>query len=257
MVKEIGVMLRVPILRNVIRLAGGRPVAFNLKIDRHFSQQLCVPTSLLLHRHTVDRFLQPASAAVAVGANSQISCDFCTESTKSSRKKKQKKNPPAVDHVGRLDLRIGKIVEVNKAPDADTLYLTKVDIGGEFLSIVAGLAKFITADELVGKNVVVLCNLKTSKLRGHSSEGMVMCAKIGDTMELLEPPGNAQPGDLVYCESYDRVPTSDRDKKKLYDSLAPDMLTNDQLIACYKGSYLYLPDKGNIKSKSLKNAPIT
>lgn len=84
-----------------------------------------------------------------------------------------------------------------------------------------------------------------------------MCAKTGDTMELLEPPENAQPGDLVYCESYDRVPASERDKKKLYDSLAPDMITNDQKIACYKESYLYLPDKGNIVTKSLKNAPIT
>lgn len=64
-----------------------------------------------------------------------------------------------------------QIVEVNKAPDADTLYLTKIDIGGEYLSVVAGLTKFLTVDELIGRNVVVLCNLKPSKLRGHLSEG--------------------------------------------------------------------------------------
>lgn len=241
-------MLRISILRNVIRLpAAVGPIAFKPNFGRCFG----VSTTSLLFQHTAD-----APKAATLKVNSQIICNYCTEST-TTKKKKQKKNPPAVEHVGRLDLRIGKIVEVDKAPDADTLYLTKVDIGGEFLSIVAGLAKFITIDELMGRNVVVLCNLKPSKLRGHSSEGMIMCAKSDNTMELLEPPANAQPGDLVYCESYDRVPAPARDKKKLYDSLEPDMVTNDQAIACYKGSYLYLPDKGNITTKSLKNTPIT
>lgn len=250
-------MLRVPFMRNVFRLAGGGgPIAFKPRLDRHFSQQMCASSSLLLfQQHTPDQSLHSAAAAATFADNPQITRNFCTEST--TKKKKPKKNPPAVEHVGRLDLRIGKIVEVNKAPDADTLYLTKVDIGGEFLSIVAGLAKYLPADDLLGKNVVILCNLRPSKLRGHLSEGMIMCARSGDTMELLEPPENAQPGDLVYCESYDRVPAADRDKKRLYDPLAPDMLTNDQLIACYKGSYLYLPDKGNVTTKSLKNAPIT
>lgn len=95
-------MLRIPILRNVFRLAG-EPVVFKSKIDRHFSQQLCVSTSLLLHRsRTADPVLQPAVAvSTKFGPNSQISHGFCTEST-GSKKKKQKKNPPAVEHVGRL-----------------------------------------------------------------------------------------------------------------------------------------------------------
>lgn len=241
-------MSRLSILRNVLRTPGaGRLIAFKPTFDRYFSQQLCVSTSLLFQRTASQQFtavLQPKSPII---------CNYCTESGK---KKKQKKNPPAVEHVGRLDLRIGKIVEVNKAPDADTLYLTKVDVGGEFLSIVAGLTKYLTIDELMGKIVVVLYNLKPSKLRGHLSEGMIMCAKNDERMELLEPPANAQPGDLVYCESYDRVPAAARDKKKLYDSLAADMVTNDQSIACYKGSHFYLPDKGNVTTKSLKNTPI-
>lgn len=249
-------MLRILILRNVIRLAGcGSTLSKSTVNLYNFSQRLCVSTTssslLLFDSLSVDRFLNSAALKV----NPQIICSFCTESA--AKKKKQKKNPPAVEHVGRLDLRIGRIVEVNKAPDADTLYLTKVDIGGEYLSIVAGLAKFIPNDQLMGKNVVVLCNLKATKLRGHLSEGMIMCATIGDAIELLEPPQNAQPGDLVYCESYDRVPAGERNKSRLYDSLAPHLLTNDQTIACYKGSYLYLPDKGHIKTKSLKNAPIT
>ncbi|XP_055316921.1 aminoacyl tRNA synthase complex-interacting multifunctional protein 1-like [Sitodiplosis mosellana] len=234
-------MMQVTFTRNLVRLA--KPSLAN-QFERQFSQ-LRVLTPLV---SSLDRFLKPTTTTTVMR-------DFCSEQ---SKKKKQKKNPPAVEHVGRLDFRIGTIVEVNKAPDADTLYLTKIDIGGEFLSVVAGLAKFLTVDELIGRNVVVLCNLKPSKLRGHLSEGMIMCAKSGDKMEVLEPPANAKPGDLVYCESYERtIPDGGRDKKKLYDPLAPDMATNDQLVACYKGSYLYVPDKGNIVTKSLKNANIT
>lgn len=239
-------MLRLPIARNLIRLV--KPSLIN-QTERKLSQ-FSRTTPVLSSLNTV---FQPSITNANV-----IYREYCSGEQEKPKKKKAKKNPPAVEHVGRLDLRIGTIIEVNKAPDADTLYLTKVDIGGEFLSVVAGLAKFISVDELLGKNVVVLCNLKPSKLRGHLSEGMLMCAKSGDTMELLEPPPNAEPGDLVYCESYERTPVeTGRDKKRLYDPLAPDMNTNDQLIACYKGSYLYIPDKGNIVSKSLKNSNIT
>lgn len=237
-------MIRIAITRNLIRLAKS---SLTNQAAGQFSQ---FRVSTLLVR-SLDTF----SKATTTPNINTICRDFCSEQPK---KKKQKKNTPAVEHVGRLDLRVGTIVEVNKAPDADTLYLTKIDIGGEFLSIVAGLAKFISSDELIGRNVIVLCNLKQSKLRGHLSEGMIMCAKSDDKMEVLEPPANAKPGDLVYCESYDRAPPEGgRDKKRLYDPLAPDMATNDQLIACYKGSYLYVPEKGNIVVKSLKNANIT
>lgn len=238
-------MIRLAVTRSISRLA--KPSLFH-QVERQFSR-ICVSTASL------DTFLKPLSTTTIPNT---ICRDFCDEPEPKPKKKKQKKNPPAVDHVGRLDMRVGTVVEVNRAPDADTLYLTKVDIGGEFLSIVAGLTKFLTIDELIGKNVVILCNLKPSKLRGHLSEGMIMCAKTDDKMELLEPPENAQPGDLVFCESYERVPVENgRDKKKLYDPLATDMFTNDQLVACYKGSYLYVPEKGNITTKSLKNAPIT
>ncbi|XP_037052004.1 aminoacyl tRNA synthase complex-interacting multifunctional protein 1-like [Bradysia coprophila] len=184
---------------------------------------------------------------------SSLHSGFCT-----FKPKKSKKAVPAVDHVGRLDLRIGKIVDIKPAPDSDTLYLTKVNIGEEVLAIVAGLAKLIPSDKLLNQQVVVLCNLKPSKLRGHLSEGMIMCAKANDQTEILQPPSNAVPGDLVLCDDYERVPVeTPRDKKRLYDSLAPDLLTNDQLVACYKGSRLFVMDKGNISAKTLKNAHIS
>lgn len=98
--------------------------------------------------------------------------NFCSAEGEQVKKKKRKKNPPA----GRLDMRVGRIVDIQKAPDADTLYLTKVDVGGDVRSIVAGLAKFMPEDQLLNQNVVVLCNIKPSKLRGHLSEGMIILA---------------------------------------------------------------------------------
>lgn len=187
--------------------------------------------------------------------SSTNSRSYC--SGESLKKKKPKKQPPAVDHVGRLDLRVGRILEVNVAPDAASLYLTRIDIGGEVLAIVAGLVDSIPADQLTGQLAVILCNLKPSKLRGHVSEGMIMCAKSEDKTELLQPPKGAEAGDLIYCEGYTRVPVEvPRDKKRLYDTLAEDMQTDDGTQACYKGACLYIPDKGVVKVSSLKNAPI-
>lgn len=183
-------------------------------------------------------------------------CDAPAEGEK--KKKKPKKNPAAVEHVGRLDLRVGRIVEVKKAADAETLYLTKVDCGeGYNREIVAGIAQYLPAEELKDRLVVVLCNLKASKLRGHLSEGMIMCAKGTDAMEPIIPPEGAKPGDLVHCENYERTPVeTPRSRQKLFDPIAEHLKTNEELIACYDGSYLYVPDKGSVVTKSLKNVNI-
>lgn len=182
---------------------------------------------------------------------------YCATNEQTPTKKKQKKGKPAVEHVGRLDIRIGKVIGVSKAPEAESLYLTKIDVGDDVRSIVAGLANLIAVDDLLGKNVVVLCNLKPAKLRGHLSEGMILCAYSGDRVEILVPPTNATPGDLVYCEGYERAPVEiPRAKNKLFDPLADDMRTNANLVACYKEAALYIPDKGNILAESMKNASI-
>lgn len=168
-------------------------------------------------------------------------------------------NSPAVNHVGRLDMRIGRIIKIEKAveKDADALYLMKVNIGDEIRPIVARLAKFIPADQLLNQNVVVLCNIKPIKLKGYLSNGMILRANSEDLMEPLIPPPNAEPGDLVHCENYERAPVEKpRDKRRLYNPLFIDMATNNELVACYKSSCLYIPGKGYIVAKSLKNASI-
>lgn len=78
-----------------------------------------------------------------------------------------------------MDIRIGKIVEVSKHPEADSLYVEKIDLGEEQpRTIVSGLVNFISLEEMQGRMVVVLCNLKPAKMRGIESQGMVLCASV-------------------------------------------------------------------------------
>lgn len=79
----------------------------------------------------------------------------------------------------KLDIRIGKIVDISKHPEADSLYVEKIDVGEEHpRTIVSGLVKYIPIEEMQNKMVVVLCNLKPAKMRGIESQGMVLCASV-------------------------------------------------------------------------------
>lgn len=79
-----------------------------------------------------------------------------------------KKKPEADDlpvDVGRLDLRVGKILRAEKHPDADSLYVSTIECGDETpRTVVSGLVKFVPIEELQGRMVVVLCNLKPAKV---------------------------------------------------------------------------------------------
>lgn len=76
----------------------------------------------------------------------------------------------------KLDFRVGEILEVNVHPNADKLYLIKIDIGGNKINLVAGLKNYYGEKELVGKKVIIFTNLEQKILRGIKSEGMILAA---------------------------------------------------------------------------------
>ena len=88
----------------------------------------------------------------------------------------------SIDDFDKLDLRIGEVVEINDHEKADRLYVLKVDLGSEVRTIVSGLKNYYKKEELLGKKVVVIANLKPVKLRGVLSSGMVLAA--GDDKDL-------------------------------------------------------------------------
>ncbi|KAB1443411.1 methionine--tRNA ligase [Pseudodesulfovibrio senegalensis] len=98
----------------------------------------------------------------------------------------------------KLDLRVGTVLNVEKHPDADRLLLVRVDVGEDDpRQVVAGLAEFFAPDDLVGRQVVLVANLKPRKLRKQLSQGMILAVKTDKGMELLHPSGEVLPGSKV------------------------------------------------------------
>ncbi len=88
----------------------------------------------------------------------------------------------------RVQMRIGTVLQAKAHPKADRLYLLQVDLGEDKpRQIVAGLAEFWKLEELTGRQVVVVANLKPRKLRGEKSEGMVLAVKDKNGLALLAP----------------------------------------------------------------------
>ena len=100
-----------------------------------------------------------------------------------------------IDDFDKLDLVVGKILEVNDHPDADRLLVFKVDIGSETRTIVSSIKEFYKKEELLGKNIVVIKNLKPVKMRGILSEGMLLAA--GDDAVLLTTIKDCKPGTVI------------------------------------------------------------
>ena len=138
--------------------------------------------------------------------------------------------------IGRLDLRVGHIRKASKHPDADSLYLEEIDCGEEKpRQVISGLVKFIPEAEMQDRLVVVLCNLKPSKMRGIVSEAMVMCASTPEKVEILAPPPGSKPGDLVMVDGFTRRPDEVLNpKKKIFETCAPDLMVNQVKQATYK-----------------------
>ncbi len=93
-----------------------------------------------------------------------------------------------IDDFDKIDLAVGTILEAKKHPKADKLLVLQVDIKTEVRQIVSGIAKFYDPSNLVGKNVVIVKNLKPVKLRGELSCGMILCASdaADTTLEVIE-----------------------------------------------------------------------
>ncbi|EPJ5579366.1 tRNA-binding protein [Citrobacter farmeri] len=94
----------------------------------------------------------------------------------------------------RMEIRVGKITEVKRHENADKLYIVQVNVGGRTLQTVTSLVPYYAQNELLGKTVVVLCNLQKAKMRGETSECMLLCAETDDGSEsVLLTPERAMP----------------------------------------------------------------
>ena len=104
------------------------------------------------------------------------------KSTKEEKaeEKTEEKEKISFDDFLKMDFKIGKVLECEKIKKANKLLKSKVKIGDKILQIVSGIANYYTPEEMIGKRVVVLTNLKPVKLCGELSEGMILVASDSD-----------------------------------------------------------------------------
>ncbi len=106
---------------------------------------------------------------------------------KEGKPKEGEKELISYEDFQKLDIRVAKVEEVEKVPKADKLYKLTIDLGTEKRTLVAGLAQHYKVDELKGKKIVILANLEPRKLKGITSEGMLLAAVEGDNVSILTP----------------------------------------------------------------------
>lgn len=140
--------------------------------------------------------------------------------------------------LSRLEIRVGKIIECEPHPDADTLYVEKVDVGeDEPRVIVSGLVKFVPLEEMCDRDVIVLCNLKPRAMRGVTSQGMLLCASNKDhtRVDPLAPPSGVPVGELVNFEGHRVAPIEAGNRAtKAFDRIVEELHTDEEGVARFK-----------------------
>jgi methionyl-tRNA synthetase len=140
--------------------------------------------------------------------------------------------------VSRLELVVGTVRSVKRHPDADSLYVEEIDLGGDApRQVVSGLVKHISEDDFTGLRVVCVANMKPSKMRGVESTAMVLCGTNAEgKTEPVAPPAGAANGARVSCEGFvgDADPTLNP-RKKIFETVSIDFSVTREGIAAYKG----------------------
>jgi methionyl-tRNA synthetase len=103
----------------------------------------------------------------------------------------------SIDDFRKIELRIATITSAEPHPNADKLMVLQVDLGDGTRQICAGIRNYYQAEELIGKQIVVVANLETAKLRGLESQGMLLAASDKGRVVFLTPERSVEPGAKV------------------------------------------------------------
>lgn len=103
----------------------------------------------------------------------------------------------SIDDFAKVELRVAQVISAEPVKKADKLLKLQLDLGTEQRQVVSGIAKFYTPEELVGRKVICVTNLKPVKLRGEESKGMILAASHGDQLTLATVPDGMPNGAIV------------------------------------------------------------
>ena len=193
-----------------------------------------------------------ASNGVPEKAMEKLSLEEAKERKKQQKAKKSSESSataaaPAADvpAIGRVDLRVGKIVEIEKHPNADRLYIEKVDFGEtELRTVVSGLVEHVPIDDLRDRMCMFICNLKPASICKVQSTAMLLVGK--NETQGLEPliiPDGARPGDRICVAGVEAQPDAvikpaKEPQMSVWDEVRKDLVVDAQGIAKYKDQVL-------------------
>lgn len=177
--------------------------------------------------------------------------------TQSKKAAQAQQEPEGGDPFQYLDIRVGRVERVWRHPEADRLFVEEIDLGTEKRTVVSGLVGHVTEEEFTGSHVLVLANLKKSKLKGVVSEAMVLCAKNDGKVELLKPAEGSTPGDAVTAEGVDYTPVKQlNEKKKYWETAAQSLNISEDGLARYREASLKTKS-GLVTAPTLKAGTIS
>ncbi len=102
-----------------------------------------------------------------------------------------------IEEFRKVELIVAQIKEVKEHPNADRLYVLKVDTGKDERQVVAGIRKAYTLEGLVGRRVILVANMEPAVIRGEASNGMLLAASDANGMALLMPDKDVALGSVV------------------------------------------------------------
>lgn len=183
---------------------------------------------------------------------------------KAPAKPQKAKNAPANEdqpHICKLEFKVGQITKAWVHPEADKLYCEEIECGEDKpRQIASGLRPHYTLEEMQGRRLLVVSNLKTKKLAGFPSAGMVLCAAEtkedgSEKVEFVEPPEGAVLGEIITFEGLpppEPFSGAQVEKKKVFLACADGMKTTEDGIAAWNG-HVFLTSAGPCKSATIKN----
>jgi len=165
----------------------------------------------------------------------------------------------------KLDVRVGRVVEAWPHPEADRLFVERIDVGDPEgpRQIVSGLREHYTLEQFIGRNLLALCNMKPARLKNVESHGMVLCAKdpANNVVELLAVPDECSVGDRVLPhevpDSYKPVSAELVKRGKNWEAVAERLCTDTGCVACFDGIPLCVGSGAWLVASNLPNAPIS
>jgi methionyl-tRNA synthetase len=149
---------------------------------------------------------EDVAADAKTGTANQIAADTSQTKAKSAKAEKTAKAPAAEEQgseiefsdFAKLDLRVARVIEADHVEGADKLLKLQLDVGdGNTRQVFSGIKSHYQPEQLIGKNVVLVYNLKPRKMRFGLSEGMVLAAGGGDDLWILESHQDAAPGTSI------------------------------------------------------------